>query len=52
MKTLNEKYAEKTLKYCNRNRKRHSRLKKIITRIVATLAIGAATYYASRYVGR
>jgi len=52
MKTLNEKYAENTLKYCNRNRKRHSRLKTIALRLIASLAIGAATYYASRYVGR
>jgi len=52
MKTLNEKYTENTLKYCNGNRKRHSRLKTILTRIATTLAIGAATYYASRYVGR
>jgi hypothetical protein len=52
MKTLNEKYTENTLEYCNRNRKRHSRLKTILSRIAVTLAIGAATYYASRYVGR
>jgi hypothetical protein len=52
MKTLNEKYAENTLKYCNGNRKRHSRTKTILLRIATTLAIGAATYYASRYVGR
>jgi len=51
MKTLNEKYAENTLKYCNRNRKRHTRLKTILTRIATTLVIGAATYYLSRYVG-
>jgi len=52
MKTLNEKYTENTLKFSKRNRKRHSRLKTIITRIAVTLALGAATYYASRYVGR
>jgi hypothetical protein len=51
MKTLNEKYAENTLKYCNGNRKRHTRFKTILTRIAMTLAIGAATYYLSRYVG-
>ncbi len=51
MKTLNEKYAENTLKYCNRNRKRNTRLKTILLRIATSLAIGAATYYASLYVG-
>jgi hypothetical protein len=51
MKTLNEKYAENTLKYCNGNRKRHSRLKTILLRIATTLAIGVATYYLSRHVG-
>lgn len=51
MKTLNEIYAENTLKYCKKNRKRHSRLKTILLRIATTLAIGAATYYLSLYVG-
>jgi hypothetical protein len=51
MKTYIEQYALTTSHNRNRNRKRHTRTKTILTRIATTLAIGAATYYASRYVG-
>jgi ribosomal protein S20 len=51
MKTYIEQYALTNTQNRNRNRKRHSRLKTILTRIATTLAIGAATYYASLYVG-
>lgn len=51
MKTYIEQYALTTSNNRNRNRKRHTRTKTILTRIIATLAIGAATYYASLYVG-
>jgi hypothetical protein len=51
MKTLNEKYALAMPKLGRTNRKRHTRLKTILSRIAVTLAIGAATYYASLYVG-
>ena len=52
MKTYIEQYALTTSHNRNRNRKRHSRLKTIASRIAMTLAIGVTTYYASRYVGR
>jgi hypothetical protein len=51
MKTYIEQYALTTSQNRNRNRKRHTRTKTILTRIATTLAIGVATYYASRYVG-
>ena len=51
MKTYIEQYALTTSQNINRNRKRHSRLKTILTRIATTLAIGAATYYFTRHVG-
>ena len=51
MKTYIEQYALTTSQNRNRNRKRHSRLKAILSRIATTLAIGVATYYLSRYVG-
>jgi hypothetical protein len=51
MKTYIEQYALTTSHNRNRNRKRHTRLKTIFLRIATTLAIGAATYYASLYVG-
>jgi len=51
MKTYIEQYALTTSQNRNRNRKRHTRLKTILSRIATTLAIGAATYYASSYVG-
>jgi len=50
MKTLNEKYALAMPKIGHTNRKRYTRLKTIASRIIVTLAIGAATYYLSRYV--
>jgi len=51
MKTYIEQYALTTSHNRNRNRKRHTRFKTILSRIATTLAIGAATYYLSRYVG-
>jgi hypothetical protein len=51
MKTYIEEYALTTSHNRNKNRKRHSRLKTIALRIATTLAIGAATYYLSLYVG-
>lgn len=51
MKTYIEQYALTTSNNRNRNRKRHTRLKTIALRFIASLAIGAATYYASLYVG-
>jgi hypothetical protein len=51
MKTYIEQYALTTSHNRNRNRKRHTRFKNILSRIATTLVIGAATYYASRYVG-
>jgi hypothetical protein len=51
MKTYMEKYALAMPKIGHQNRKRHSRLKTILSRIAVTLAIGAATYYLTRHVG-
>ena len=53
MKTYIEQYALNAShnRNRNRNRKRHTRTKTILLRIATTLAIGAATYYASSYVG-
>ena len=51
MKTYIEQYALTTSQNRNRNRKRHTRTKTILLRIATSLAIGAATYYLSLYVG-